>query len=376
MTAASVRPHSPPAAFDDLAPIGGQLGSEPEDFVVDELPLYPPSGSGHHRYVRMRKRCWTTPSMVSALARAAGVDARDIGYAGMKDRHAITTQWVSLPAASRPPETWELPAGLDVLEHTLHDNKLRTGHLRANRFVLRLVDVQPQGASHLDAWRSRLTDPGFPNYFGAQRFGRDGGNLARALDRVGSGSAADGSQRERPGRRRRSHFDDKLYSSVLQAEVFNRYLSARHAVGLDRLLMGEVVRLHNSTSVFVVEDPEAELGRWLSGDIHLTGPLPGPKMRQPSGDAELLERRVLAELGLTPGAIEKLGRSAPGTRRDLLARPESLGLEPLSPTTLRLEFVLPSGAYATELVRQLTGLAWEAVKPEIGSRGKAEPSSI
>jgi len=99
MTSAATRPHIPPRTFDDLGPNSATAGPRPGGLPRRRDPPVCPSGSGHHRYVKMRKRCWTTPNMVSAIARAANVDTRDIGYAGMKDRHAITTQWVSLPAA-------------------------------------------------------------------------------------------------------------------------------------------------------------------------------------------------------------------------------------------------------------------------------------
>ena len=366
MPSTAALPHCPPATFDDLAPLGGRLGPDPEDFVVDERPLYRPSGSGHHRYVRVRKRGWTTPAMVQTLAKAAGVFVRDVGYAGMKDRHAVTTQWISLPATSRPPEEWDLPVDLEVLEHALHDNKLRTGHLAGNHFVLQLVDVEPANLEHVDRWRERLTHRGYPNYFGFQRFGAEGANLERAfrwlssLDRGPPGQEGHGRRR----RRRREDFNDKLYSSVLQSEIFNQYLTARIRRGLDQLLDGEVVRLDGSTKVFVVEDPAHELERWRSLDIHLTGPLPGPKMRQPQGDAARLELSVIEGLGLSASHLAHLGRHAPGTRRDLLVRPEGLSFEPLPKAGLRLSFTLPAGAYATELVRQLAGTPWRVARGE------------
>src|SRR3954470_21861959 len=133
-----LRPQEPAVMAAELPAIDAHIGPAPEDFVVDEVPLYPQSGEGEHRYVRIEKRGFTTPAMVRAVTRAAGVDERDVGYAGLKDKHAVTRQWLSLPSKARPPSEWQLPDGIAVVEHTRHGNKLRTGHLLGNRFRIRL----------------------------------------------------------------------------------------------------------------------------------------------------------------------------------------------------------------------------------------------
>ena len=149
-------------------------------------------------------------------------------------------------------------------------------------------------------------------------------------------------------------FLTKLYPSVIQAEVFNRYFSARRALGLDRLLLGEVVRLDQAGAMFAVEDTEREGPRLTSGDIHLTGPIFGPKARATSADAAALELSLIEELGLDAEAREKLARLAPGTRRDLIAKVENLELRWAGVGRMELEFSLPSGSYATEVIRQFT----------------------
>jgi tRNA pseudouridine13 synthase len=357
------QPHEPPRSHPDLAPIGGKIGSLPEDFVVDEIALYPLSGTGTHHFVRIRKRGWTTPSMVAVVARAADVDPRDIGTAGMKDKHAVTSQWLSLPVTARPPQEWSLPEGLEMVELTRHENKLRTGHQRGNRFDIRLVELDEAALERTRALCRRIGEAGLANYFGAQRFGTGGGNLAQALHWL---AMLAGEAHERPGRgcgrrhrgRSRSRFDDKLYPSVLQSEVFNRYVTLRRTRGLDRLLRGEVVRLNGSQSVFVVTDPDAERPRLLAGDVHLTGPLPGPKMRAAEHEAAELERQVLAELPLDKADWERLGRYAPGTRRDIIMHPDGVEFVPVDAQSLRLRFELPSGGYATQVVREFTGGSW------------------
>ena len=337
-----MKPAEPPVATAALPAAGGHLGPAPEDFVVDEVPLFEPSGAGEHAWIRIRKRGLNTHDAIGAIARAARVPERDIGSAGMKDRHAVTTQWLSLPGGVDPAD-WTLPEGLDVIEHTRHDRKLRTGQQRGNRFRIRIVDTDAARAKEIaDALRTR----GLSNYFGAQRFGRGGENLARAFDWLARGGRMRG---------KKARFYAKLYPSVLQSEVFNRYLTARAELGLSRPIEGEVVRLDGSASLFVVEDPEREAPRLASGDIHLTGPMPGPKTRSAAGEALALEQRVLAELGLDEQA---LARHAPGTRRDLIVPVDDLELEDLGDGRIEIAFFLPSGSYATQLVRELTREPW------------------
>jgi tRNA pseudouridine13 synthase len=262
----------------------------------------------------------------------------------MKDKHAVTTQWISVPVQSSiPPESWVLPDTLAVVAVSRHQNKLRTGHLLGNRFAIRLVGVDPDAVEKAKRILARIELSGFVNYFGAQRFGNGGRNLSRALEWVIGGDS----------RRRKAHFDQKLLSSVIQAEIFNRYANARSALPLDRLVDGEVVRLEGSGSVFVIEDPEKERARLLAGDIHLTGPILGPKMKAPQATAAQLEDRAVRELSLEEPELQRLGRAAAGTRRDLLARPTGVSVRGEG-GELFLEFFLPAGSYATEVIRELT----------------------
>ena len=336
--------HEPPLMFPDLGPIDALIGASPEDFVVDEIPLYPQSGAGEHVYARVEKRGYTTPAMVRAVTRAAGVDERDVGYAGLKDKHAVTRQWLSLPSKARPPSEWQLPEGIRVVEHTRHSNKLRTGHLLGNRFRITLVTSDLGALERATPVAELLRSRGLFNYYGGQRFGRRGDGVRQALSWLREGAKLHGMPR----------FLTKLYPSVIQAEVFNRYFSARRALGLDRLLLGEVVRLDNAGAMFAIEDTEREGPRLASGDIHLTGPIFGPKARPTSGEAAALELSQLEELGLSQEARDKLARLAPGTRRDLIAPVTDLELRWAGVGRLELEFSLPSGSYATEVIRQFT----------------------
>jgi len=345
-----LEPQTPVIVTRELEGVGGRVGPEPADFVVDEIPRYPLSGEGEHRYVRLRKQGLTTPDLIRAVGRAAGVSEHEIGCAGMKDKHAVTSQWLSLPARSVPPDHWSLPTGIELLEVSRHERKLRTGQLAGNRFGIHLVNASAGSLQRAQRICRRLQQRGLPNYFGAQRFGSHGDNLDRALWWLRQGSP----------RSKRARFYRKLYPSVVQSEIFNRTLTLRLEQGLDTLIEGDVVRLDGSHTVFVVQDPGRETERLETGDIHLTGPMIGPKMKSPTGEALALEQAATQQLGLTSDDLNALGRMVDGTRRDLFVSPHPLSLRLLEDASLLLDFTLPAGSYATQLVRELTREEWRA----------------
>jgi tRNA pseudouridine13 synthase len=344
-TTPQVTLHFPPVAAPDLPPVGGRVGPDPEDFLVDELPAYPASGKGEHQYVQLRKRLLTTPEAVRRLARACGMNERDVGYAGLKDKHAVTTQWLSLCTKTPISPELDLGPGVEIVQVTRHDNKLRTGHLLGNRFTITLVGVHAEAMSRAEAIAARLRADGLPNYFGAQRFGHGGRNLTDAISWLARGG------------RGRNRFEQKLFPSVVQSELFNRYLSARLELGKAQLIEGEVVRLEGAGAMFRVDDVASEQPRFAARDLHLTGPMLGPKMRPAAGPALALEQSLVAELGLDEAMLGALGRQAPGARRDLFAPLSDLSIEAVTDRgepALRLAFTLPAGGYATEVLRQLT----------------------
>jgi tRNA pseudouridine13 synthase len=352
-------PEPPPFDHADLEGIGGHIGPDPEDFVVDEVPLYAASGQGDHWYVRLRKRGATTLDLRDAVAQAAQVAAGDVGYAGMKDKHAVTTQWLSVPVLrSQPPESWRLDERFALLEATRHTNKLRLGHLDSNRFTIRLVDLAPGALDRLAPLAARLTSQGITNYFGAQRFGRSQGNLESALSSLRRGRLG-----PRAGTR------GKFLASVIQSEVFNRFATGRVALGRTRLLVGDVVRFSDGRALFTVEDAEREQGRLDRGELRLTGPMVGPKMKSSAGVPLELERAAIEGVGLDAQALASLGRWAPGTRRDLLLWPSGLSHEIGSDQSLVLRFSLPAGAYASLVISTLT-----RQDPWLGARPGAAPS--
>ena len=351
-------PTEPPLASANLAPIRGRLGPEPEDFRVDEIPAYLPSGSGSHRYVRLQKRLLTTPEAVHIIAKAAGVPEASIGHAGMKDKHAVTTQWLSLPIPCKEPEQWELPPSLEILESSLHGNKLRTGHLHGNRFTLRLVNLEPGDRERFESLWNRL-ESGIYNGFGAQRFGYGGLNLAKAMNWL---------RHKTPLRGPKGRFLKKLNVSVIQSEIFNRYLLARIEASLEKPVTGEVVRLRGSGSCFIVKDPNLEQPRWSAGDILPTGPMVANRIH-PAAEADALALEQAASLAVcTESELAELGAEAPGARRDLLLVMAEPHCEWENDQNLKISFELAAGAYATQVVRELTHEPW------LGSRLAPPPN--
>jgi tRNA pseudouridine13 synthase len=328
-----------------LSGIGGVLRASPEDFVVDEEPAYLPSGAGDHVFVRIEKRGLTTPQAVERIARALAVAARDIGVAGLKDRHAVTRQWLSLP----PPDTPEAVTALalddvKVLEHARHPHKLRTGHVRANRFVLRVRDVGEDAEVRARAIVDALaTPPGAPNWYGEQRFGRDGDNAERGLAIV---------RGEKPPRDRKLA---RLLVSALQSKLFNDWLVARMADGLyTRVVAGDILHKHGG-GMFVCEDPAIDEPRLVAGELCVTGPMFGDRMRTPPTGSEAYDReqRILAAAGLSADAFASVRAIAEGTRRDATITVVSPEVRAVEPGVIEVSFGLPGGAYATAVMREL-----------------------
>ena len=332
----------------DLPGSGGVLRPEPEDFVVDEVLPYPLSGAGDHLFVRFEKVGINTPDALARVVAAAGLSTGrrlppEVGYAGLKDRHARTRQWMSLPWTR--PEPPDLSGAEDdtlrILEWTRHPHKLRRGHQAGNRFQIVLREVPEGGLARGRAVMDRLRETGVPHAFGPQRFGRDGDNDQVALAFV----------RRQAKAPRDRHLRDLLLSA-LQSRVFNEVLTARIERGLfARALAGDLMTKHATGGMFVVEDAAVEQPRVAALEISPTGPLPGKKMRAPAADAAALEAEIVAGLGLSAEDVARLG---PGTRRGLRypLDPEAALTAP-APSTLTLEVFLPSGAYATVLLDEL-----------------------
>jgi tRNA pseudouridine13 synthase len=316
------------------------IGPAPEDFVVDEIPLYRPSGEGEHTFLRVEKRLRNSEEVRQELARLAGVRPAEVGYAGRKDRVAVARQWFSVPRLD-PVRALALEGeGMRVLEAVRHPHKLRTGQLRGNRFELRLRGLSEPG--RVAPALAEMVSRGMPNRFGAQRFGSDAGNAARARALL-EGAPVAGSRSQ-----------VRFLLSALQAEVFNAVLAAR-PLPLDALETGDVAWLHASGASFLVEDAEREAPRASAFEISATGPIFGSRTLEPRAAPRERERAVLRRLGLPARERLRLPRGVRlrGARRPLRVRPEAASAELLGDGAVRLRFALPPGSYATVLVEEL-----------------------
>ena len=330
----------------DIEGIGGRLKEQAQDFVVDEVLAFEPGGGGEHLYLKVRRSEMTTPSCIRVIADALGVRNRDIGYAGLKDKWAVATQWFSVHLQKGFDEACldELrKAGLEIQEQVWHRHKLRVGKVKANRFRLRLRESSGDGES-LGACCERLRG-GFPNYFGSQRFGR-GDNLSAALA---------GLRQPRRGRGRGKRF----LVSALQSAFFNLVLGVRVEQGLS-FLAGDVLQVVRSGGCFISEEA-ADEQRQQGGEVVATGPLFGPKALIPGGRAGQFEAELMRSFWEAHVPEEELERIleaasqlAAGGRRPIFVQPQELEYE-LEGNDALVSFELPSGCYATVLMREIMG---------------------
>jgi tRNA pseudouridine13 synthase len=322
--------------------VRARVRATPEDFQVEEILGFAADGAGPHMLLKVEKRGANTRWVAEQLARFAEVPPRDVGYAGLKDRQAVTIQHFTLPLANRPEPDWQALAAADfrVLAAARHGRKLKVGALKGNRFrlVLRELTLPASGLTpRLEAIRSR----GVPNYFGLQRFGHGGGNVAKAVEMLSG--------------RRRIH-DRKLRGLLLstaRSVIFNAVLAARVEQGSwDTLLPGEVLMLDGSHSIFRATASDASLPpRLASGDVHPTGPLWGRGELISAEQVCELEARVAADHAQLAQGLLEAGMDA--ARRALRLPVRDLTWKYPDVATLILEFSLPAGAYATAVLREL-----------------------
>jgi tRNA pseudouridine13 synthase len=321
-------------------PLQAQLRSTPEDFVVEEILGYDADGAGEHALLWVEKRGANTDWVARELAKFAGVSPMAVGYAGMKDRHAVTRQTFSVQLAGKPDPDWSTfpHADVKVLAATRHSRKLKRGALRGNRFVLVLRGVQGDrdAAEHV---LQQISARGVPNYYGEQRFGREGGNVAQARAMFAG---------------RRVERDKRSFLlSAARSQIFNSVLAVRvERDAWDQPLDGEIWSLTGSRSWFGPEPfTEVLAERLARADIHPSGPLWGQGEPPTQGEAGLLEREIGAVFSdLAEGvAAARMDQE----RRPLRLLPKDLKWRWLGDDALELSFELPAGAYATVVVREL-----------------------
>lgn len=317
------------------------LKAECADFVVKEQLGYDMSGDGEFVAVKVRKTDCNTLFVGEQLAKFAGISARNMSYAGLKDRKAVTEQWFSLQMPGQPtPDFSQFSLeGVEILEVTRHQRKIRIGSLQGNHFEILL-----RNAKETDELKVRLdflAKNGFPNYFTEQRFGRDGNNLTQAL-RWANGEI------KVKDRNKRS-----FYLSAARSEIFNLIVSKRMELDLaQQILLGDVLQLNGSHSWFLVDESEdlAQLQQRLAQqDVLLTAPLIGEEEKS----AVDFEHEIFAQHQALFALMRQERMKA--ARRPILMHPQHFQWQ-FEPNGLRLQFALPAGSYATALIRELVNV--------------------
>ncbi len=356
-----------PLVTADISGTGGVVRTSPDDFRVTEIPLYLPEGTGSHRYLLVEKRGYNTRELVQALMRG-GVEEKAIGVAGLKDKAAVTVQWLSVPKrfGEAVGELAALP-GVRILDESFHRNKLGIGHLRGNRFEITIRGVRPDALASAEETLRALALRGSPNWFGPQRFGRFGGNAYDGL-RVLRGEDVPGGHRLK-----------RFFLSALQSTLFNAILARRIEAGLyQQVVEGDYARKHDTGGTFLVEDAALESPRAERLEISATLPLFGRKVKQSVGRAGEFEEEVLGEYGLrwvqfaarhgdrrsTRVLLEDVEVSAevvpevpeawdPAVGEDATPHAVPSGRSHGEESALRLAFSLPKGSYATAVLREI-----------------------
>lgn len=332
-------------------PIGsGKIKSQAADFRVDEVLGYELSHQGEHLYLDIRKQNLNTEEVVQMLAKAAGVPAKLVSYSGLKDKLAVTRQWFSIHLPGQADPNWskleapgdgsQVDGSIEIINQIRHDKKLRRGVHRANNFVIR-VNTLNANRDDFDARLQLIQEKGVPNYFGRQRFGYDGQNLLHG-ERILKGAE-----------RCRSRHKKGLYFSAVRSLLFNHVLSGRvKDSSWNQYKAGDVLMLDGSHSVFVAQDNQLELNeRVLCQQLHPTGPLWGEKGLRPASESGIFEQQSLAALAEVCAALEKNGLAY--QRRSLRLKASDLSWKHLNEQAVELSFSLPTGCFATAVLREL-----------------------
>ncbi|WP_271273027.1 tRNA pseudouridine(13) synthase TruD [Aliamphritea hakodatensis] len=314
------------------------IRQQPDDFQVTENLAFEPEGSGDHVYLYIRKTGENTDWVARQLAHFCQVSPREVGYAGKKDRHAVTEQWFSVHLPGRAPLTWSLfeRDTIQVLKATKHGRKLRLGSLTGNRFAIRLRNVTDVA----DVMRRcELVRQGVPNYFGEQRFGHHGGNLVKGAALI------KGEYKERQKHKK------GMYISAVRSFLFNQVVSARYA-GETGPMAGDVLMHQGSQSCFVYDAEDETIAERLNNlDIHLTAPMWGRGRSICTGQAFEWETAQLEGYEELQTGLEKLGLNQ--ERRALRLLPQGLSVVQEADDQLLLSFDLTVGSFATSVLREI-----------------------
>ena len=332
----------------------------PRDFVVEEIPIYEFSGEGEHLILLVRKKNLTTNEMIGQFARYLGIKNKEIGYAGLKDKHAMTKQYISLHKKYEENLEGFNFEGIKIISKTYHNNKIRIGHLKGNRFYIKLKKVNPTNASKIDEALKNIKNDGMPNFFGYQRFGNDGDNHILG-EKLAKGEAKERNPRVK-----------KLLINAYQSHLFNLWLSRRLEINslvssFDvkeiesllnmpndevkkmkkqthpfKLMSGDLMEHYPKGKLFEFEATEHDFERFNTRDISVTGLLCGKKVRV----AENLAGEIEKDFNDTI--------NADGARRFAWIYPTDIEgrFNPVE-AQYEMNFTLPKGSYATVLIEEI-----------------------
>lgn len=331
-----------------------------DDFVVTEIPLYEFSGEGEHIVVKFRKKDLTTWDAVQIFSEQLGCKSREIGYAGLKDKNAMTVQHISVPKSCEERLSKFSHAGIKILETTYHNNKIRVGHLKGNKFFIRLKRVNLIDAKKIEDAVSKIASFGMPNYFGFQRFGIEGNNYIKGE------AIVNGELREKNKKLR------QMYVNAYQSYLFNNWLSKRIEISklveafepkeiyeklqlpLDivknmkkqnhpfKLVTGDLMSHYPFGRIFHVEDLDSESEKFFNRDRVATGLLCGKRVKKAEGLASNIELEFDKKM------------SEDGARRFSWVFPDDIQTNYKEDKNwMELQFTLPKGSYATEFIAEV-----------------------
>ncbi|MBN1248171.1 MAG: tRNA pseudouridine(13) synthase TruD, partial [Anaerolineae bacterium] len=341
-----------PYLTEDLPGIGGVIRNEVEDFIVDEVPAYEPCGEGEHTYFRVEKRAITTMQLVRQIAEKLDLPPRAISYAGLKDARAVAQQTLSVQFV--PVETIEALELLNarILWVKRHRNKLRIGHLRGNRFIVRIRDVVADAELRASAILDALVMRGVPNAYGPQRFGNHGDNAVVGFNLLHDAGRNGRAALQAMGIHHLSQSLRGLLLSALQSALFNQVVAWRTRDGtLDTVISGDIAKKEDTGGIFTVDDVTVDRPRAEAWEISATGPIYGYRMMEAQGPAGEIERHILAEAGLTLDDFRVIKER--GVRRPLRFNPVGLACHIEGGTQAVVSFFAPKGSFATAALREL-----------------------
>jgi len=325
--------------------IGGEIKTVPEDFIVDEIPAYEPSGTGEHLFIHITKKGITTKDVQKALAHKFNIKMKDVEFAGIKDKHALTSQFFSawLLDKQDPELVYSLEEELPVKINSakFHQRKIKKGHLWGNQFDILIRNIDSSTEEALERTHkiiSEIHKQGLPNFYGTQRFGIEGDNAQQGFEIL------------KGERNIRNKWLKRFLLSSFQSHVFNHYLCKRIEQGLfSQIMPGDIAKKQDTGGIFVVEDQETDQQRFDRKEICFTGPMFGKKMTPAQDEALSFEQAIMEENNITTEEFRKA--KVNGTRRAGIILPQISASS--EEEGIRVKFSLPKGAFATIVLREL-----------------------